>query len=404
MKRRLDLRSGTPVWRAYEWPRVRTSRLTKDIRTDVLVVGMGISGAMASEALASDGLSVTVVDRRGAMKGSTAATTALVSFEIDQPLSLLADKIGRTNAERAWARSRLAIDNLRARIADLSIECDLKERPSLYLSGSVLDKDGLRAEVDARRSAGLWCKFLRSSELKGEYGAIGSGAILSQGNLALNPGKLCGGLLKAAAAKRARLYAPVEVTVLHRDGRRIQAATRKGPSIDAGAVVLATGYELLSQAPAKGHRIISTWAIATKPGQPMWKDDALIWEASDPYLYLRTTSDGRIICGGEDEDFSDEATRDALIPSKSSSLAQKLAKLVPDVDPTPAFCWTGSFGTTANGLPIIGRLPRRGPLYTVMGFGGNGITYSQIASEILRGELTGQRDCDAKLFSDLQSQ
>jgi hypothetical protein len=39
-----------------------------------------------------------------------------------------------------------------------------------------------------------------------------------------------------------------------------------------------------------------------------------------------------------------------------------------------------------------------------MGFGGNGITYSQIASEILRGELTGQRDRDAKLLSGPLSQ
>jgi glycine/D-amino acid oxidase-like deaminating enzyme len=42
----------------------------------------------------------------------------------------------------------------------------------------------------------------------------------------------------------------------------------------------------------------------------------MIWEASDPYLYLRTTPDGRIICGGEDEDFSDEAARDRLLGRK----------------------------------------------------------------------------------------
>jgi len=158
MKRRLDLRTGTPVWKAYGWPRVRTSPIRGDLRTDVLVVGMGISGAMIAEALASDGHSVTVVDRRGAIKGSTAATTALVSSEIDQPLSVLAMKIGRTKAERAWMRSRLAIEALRARIADLSIDCDLDERPSLYLAGSVLDVDGLRAEAQARRSTGLWSR------------------------------------------------------------------------------------------------------------------------------------------------------------------------------------------------------------------------------------------------------
>ena len=46
----------------------------------------------------------------------------------------------------------------------------------------------------------------------------------------------------------------------------------------------------------------------------------MIWEASDPYLYLRTTPDGRILCGGEDEEFSDEAARDALLPRKTATL------------------------------------------------------------------------------------
>ena len=50
----------------------------------------------------------------------------------------------------------------------------------------------------------------------------------------------------------------------------------------------------------------------------------MIWEASDPYLYIRTTPDGRVICGGEDEDFADDEKRDALIPRKTATLRRKL--------------------------------------------------------------------------------
>ena len=96
-----------PVWQAYRTPGVPTKRLTRDVKADVLVVGMGISGAMMTEALAGEGMSVIAIDRRGPIKGSTAATTALVQFEIDQPLSLLSGKIGKDRAERAWRRSRL---------------------------------------------------------------------------------------------------------------------------------------------------------------------------------------------------------------------------------------------------------------------------------------------------------
>jgi hypothetical protein len=42
----------------------------------------------------------------------------------------------------------------------------------------------------------------------------------------------------------------------------------------------------------------------------------MIWEASDPYLYLRTTPDGRVIRGGEDEEFSDDRQRDVLLSQR----------------------------------------------------------------------------------------
>lgn len=58
--------------------------------------------------------------------------------------------------------------------------------------------------------------------------------------------------------------------------------------------MLATGYELIDPLEEKRHKIISTWAIATKrqDRNALWPGQCLIWEASDPYIYLRTTHEG----------------------------------------------------------------------------------------------------------------
>lgn len=400
MKRKLDLRTGRPVWSAYRAPHVPTDSLSRDAKADVLIIGMGVSGAMVAQAMAADGLSVVVIDRRGPLKGSTAATTALVSYELDQPLSLLAEKIGKDKAERTWRRSRLALAGLKARIAELAIPCRLAERPSIYLSGNVLDAGKLRREGEARRAAGLHATWLDRAELRARFGIERAAALISPDNLALDPKKLAAGLLRDAASRGAKLYAPAEAARFELSGSRVLVGTEAGPVIDAAAVVLATGYELADIVPAVPHRIISTWAIATKP-QPrrLWPQEAFIWEASDPYLYIRATSDGRIICGGEDEPFGDEERRDALIGDKTAAIAAKLGKLLPGIDATPDFAWAGSFGTTATGMPIIGRLPRRGPIYAVMGYGGNGITFSALAAEIVRTALAGGKDRDADLFA-----
>ncbi len=109
--RKLDLRTGRTVWQAYRAPPVPVVPLTRDIKTEVLIVGMGISGAMIAEMLTASGHEVVMIDRRGPLLGSTAATTALVQFEIDTPLTELAKKIGREKADAPGAGrgSRLPI-------------------------------------------------------------------------------------------------------------------------------------------------------------------------------------------------------------------------------------------------------------------------------------------------------
>jgi glycine/D-amino acid oxidase-like deaminating enzyme len=278
MQHKLDLRTGRPVWEAYRAPRIPTQGLTQDVRCDVLVVGLGISGAMLAEALTAEGLSVIGVDRRGAMLGSTAATTALVQFEIDQPLCELSSKIGVSDAEQAWQRSRLAVTNLWGRIDELGIDCGMAARSSLYLAGNALDSGELRKEAEARRSTGIRATYLTPAVLKEKFGIARKGAVLSHDNIALDPRKLTAGFLGAALARKARFFTPVEVTALAGGTNGVAAETKGGPTITARQVVLATGYELLDVVPAETHSIISTYAIATKPQKSrLWPGAAFIW-------------------------------------------------------------------------------------------------------------------------------
>ncbi|HVZ14237.1 MAG TPA: FAD-binding oxidoreductase, partial [Bauldia sp.] len=215
----------------------------------------------------------------------------------------------------------------------------------------------------------------------------------------LDPRRLTVGYLKAAIDDGAEVYrGEVAEIEAHRD--RITARIATGPTIAAQQIVFATGYEVPKIVPSNGHRIISTYAIATRPQRhSLWPTAAMIWEASDPYLYIRTTPDGRVICGGEDEDFADEEARDAVIARKSATIARKLGRLFPQIDTTPAFAWAGSFGTTATGLPLIGRVPHCPRVWAILGFGGNGITYSRIAADIIHAALSGRSDPDAKLYA-----
>ncbi|HEY1100155.1 MAG TPA: FAD-binding oxidoreductase, partial [Myxococcota bacterium] len=182
--------------------------------------------------------------------------------------------------------------------------------------------------------------------------------------------------------------------------RSVVATTTTGVTVRAAWVVYATGYELARSIAAPNHSIHSTWAMATPPQRAkLWPTQCMIWEASERYLYLRTTSDGRIIIGGEDEPFADEAHRDALTDSKIKTLQKKLQLMFPDVDTTADYHWAGSFGGSDTGTPSIGRVPGKGRTLALLGFGGNGITFSMLGAQILRGIVSGEADPDEDLFA-----
>jgi len=77
----------------------------------------------------------------------------------------------------------------------------------------------------------------------------------------------------------------------------------------------------------------------------------------NPYLYLRTTSDNRVIVGGEDDGVLNPTRRDHQIARKTVRLVRSFNGLFPGTRIEPAFGWAGAFGSTKDGLAYIGRHP-----------------------------------------------
>ncbi len=238
------LRTGRSVWQSLPVAKIPTQRLVRDLTCDVVVIGAGISGALIAERLTEDRLDVVMIDRRGPLAGSTTASTALLQYELDVPLSRLAKRIGLERAERLWRRSKLALDALDERLHRLGLGRDVARRSSLYLQGDELDAEGLLDEGKARRRAGFEVSFLDRGDVKGAYGISGRAALLGHGSLAADPRKLASGFLRAALSHKARLYAPVEAIKIEPLASGAVVHTQDGPSLRAKAVVFATGYEM----------------------------------------------------------------------------------------------------------------------------------------------------------------
>lgn len=372
--------------------------LATDARCDALVIGAGITGALMAHALAAADVDTIIIDRRDVGFGSTSASTALLQYELDTPLCRLRSRVGRRHAERAYSLGVEAIE----RLGELGgRECSFARRPSVLVARRADEMAVLREECVARGKAGLRVRLLERDELAGRFGIDRPGAIYSPDAAEVDPYRLTHRLLRLAGRRGLRVYDRTRARSYARKGRGVVVRTDRGVSITARKVFFATGYETQSFLPRDIVRFSSTYALVSEPLDDLswWHRRTLVWETGESYLYTRTTADGRVLLGGEDDAALDPARRDARIPAKSARLVKKFARLFPAAPPLEiAFAWAGAFGHTRDGLAYIGRHPAFPGGYFALGLGGNGITFSVNASVILRDLFLGRPNPDASIF------
>lgn len=397
----VKLRSSSPFWPVRDGLPAVYPPLEKDTATDVAVVGGGITGALLAHTFAQDGHRVLLLDRRDVASGSTSASTALLTWEIDVPIAGLARLAGRRDAERVYRLCAQGVDDLE-QLARASGERTFKRAESLYLASRREHVAALRREGRDRRRIGLAARDLTRSQLRRDYGVDRRWALLSGGCARVDPYAFAHRLLKAARRRGLRVHDRTEVTSIRRERGRWTLSTRRRSRIRAKHVVIATGFEAnrFLRRPRLLH-LHSTYAMATEPqDDPTWaRGLPLIWETARPYLYVRPVSDGRLLIGGADERFTDAARRDRLIPRKGALLRRRFHRLFPGRRTEVAFAWAGTFGDTTDGLAYVGAPGRReGPLYA-LGYGANGIVFSAVAARLLAARIRGQPLQDERLFA-----
>lgn len=398
----MDLKSGYPFWAVKNGLMCKFPKLKADIVCDVVVVGGGITGALIADELEKNGFDVVVVEQRDVGWGSSAASTALLQYEIDTHMVDLATMYGEALAVLAYQSCATAITDLRDLASELG-DVDFAMQESLYYASSRGDKAALREEYELRIKHGFEAEWLDAKNLQDQFGIKAPCAILTRLAARVDPYNLASKLLLRLAERGGRIFDRTVIHSIHTFSDRVTLHTGSGFDIDAGHVVMAAGYatqKWLKQSVAKNR---SSYAFITDPLEESEQGplaSTMVWESARPYLYMRTTGDGRLLVGGDDDDIDIAKRRDKRVISKTKRLCKKVKKLFPELPLTPAFSWGGTFAETKDGLPFFGEHPQYGPrVLFAMAYGGNGISYSMIGAGLLRATIEGHQHPLAELFS-----
>ena len=403
---RFDLHDGTPFWPRRDGIIAVHPPLKSDERCDVVVVGAGITGALIALELTRRGMDVVVVDRRDAAGGSTSASTAMLQYEIDELLVDLTGALGRDAAETAYQECNRGIALVERATQAVGQSCGFRRSPSVFIAPKASGMKTLRAEFSARESAGFRVIWLDESELRSKWGLTGRAAIESEEGASVDPYALGLHALAVVQRRGARVFDRTEIVDFQFSSRRARLTTNRNATITARHVVLATGYEVAALLPNLPIMLNSSFALVSEPIERLeakYPDGLLWWDHDDPYLYGRTTDDGRMLIGGKDESYRDPLRRRRALTTKTRALAASMAKRLPDLtDVEVAFSWAGTFAETTDGLAYIGSHSKFPLCQFALGFGGNGITYSALAAQYIADDIDGTGAPEAARLFDLE--
>jgi glycine/D-amino acid oxidase-like deaminating enzyme len=393
------LRSGESLWSELAGPSPSYGSLTGDIECEVVVLGAGVTGALIARYLSEAGASVVLVEGLAVARGSTAASTGLLQYEVDTPLVDLIGKVGEAAAVHAYRRGVTAIDAIEALISESNSRCDFARRDSLYFCSQPAHLRDVEREFECRRHFGFDVEWLSRDALRGETSIDAPAAIRSRGDAQIDPLRFTLSLVDAAAALGARVFDHTPLERIEETDSAVVCHTPLG-RIRARKIVYATGYQSARYLRRPAGTLHSTYAVASLPELeiPGWPANCLLWESDRPYFYGRRNSDGRALIGGEDTDADDDHDRDALFDRQVSRLIERFQALFPEARFIPEFAWAGTFGETKDGLAYIGQLPDRPSAYFALGYGGNGITFSVIAAQLISDLYRGRPNPDAAVF------
>ena len=366
-------------------------RLTGAHRSDVAVIGGGLTGLSAALALAERGFGVVLLEARRVGWGASGRNGGQLLTGFNKGLQDLTRAVGADDARRLWRFAEDAKALVHDTIARHRISCDV--RPG-HLTAAVRPGHlpALQDWADELAALGYdRAQILSDAEVQEHVACpLYAGGLYDAGSSHLHPLRYVIGLAEAAARSGVRIFEESPVTTITQGGG-IAVSTPAG-SIAADHLVIAGNAYLQPIAPWLGpvHAAImpvTTFVVATEPlgddlAQTLIPADCAVADTRLILNYYRRTADHRLLWGGG----ASYSTVHA--PWVEAGLRRTMRRHFPALAAAGiAYRWAGNVAITRSRLP---QLARPAPnVYLAHGFSGHGLALTGIAGRTMAEAVAG---------------
>ena len=403
----MRIRFGVSPW-IQQFPDTRRPRfepLAKgEYTADVVIVGAGLTGSVTAYLCAAAGLKTMVLEADRVGLGASGRSAGLLSSAPEQPFRDVVERLGLKDARQAYESWAAAALDGAALLRKLKIQCHAVPVDTIAVPWRESERL-LRKDYEARHDAGLDGAWLSRTGVQRALHVDAEGGLRTKGALLLDPYKATVGMIRAAAASKARVFEKTKMTTVTFDRKIAQVKTAYA-SITTSNVVVTTGVATAETRQLQRHVAVrERYHVLTAPltaamRKGLFPEATALVDARSPARRVRWTSDGRLLISGGDQKVAAEKLRDALCVHHTNELMYESLLMYPSIfGLKPEFGWASSYGDTIDGLPCIG--PHRFFPHHLLALGSSGdsLTDAFLSARILLRAVKGKPDKADAAFS-----
>jgi len=376
----------TPIrsyWEDTHCENLDLEKLTKDINSEVVVIGGGYTGLLcAINLIENHNLDVILVE---AGKVGWGASSRNAGFNCLPPSKMSFKKMqsifGREETKKFFKNSVEGSNYTRDIIKEFNIDCDVTGENNFIVAHHKNKFDQIKEQAEVYKSEFGIETEIYSKEQFNEIGHGGTeqyGAFSYKPGFAINPLKFVNGIAKYALSKKLKIFEHTKVDKIDKENGFYILQTKEG-NIRSKKIVVATNgfYQegLIPQMDGRVLPVISNIIVTRKLNEDElnahnFKTFSPIANTKNLLYYYRKLPDNRILFG----------TRGDLTGSDQSNLVMslKMEKFLKDIFPnwsnvTIDYNWRGLIALSQKLTPSIGKIENEEIYY---GFGYNGVGVS----------------------------
>jgi glycine/D-amino acid oxidase-like deaminating enzyme/nitrite reductase/ring-hydroxylating ferredoxin subunit len=378
--------------------------LNKNIETNTLIIGGGMTGLITAYLLTKEGVKVTLCEKFQIGSGMTSMTTAFITQYIDKSFDYLIQTFGEEDTKLIWESQTIAIDLLEKIIKENNIDCDF-QRCTAYVY-SVDEKS-----LNFLKQEGSHAKKLNFDNIRAkcciETFGKDLGYLEIENQAKFHPIKFLHAMQNILKNLGVDIYEETEIEEIIEGEKTV--AKSKGFEIQANHIVISTHMPLNPPIELMTKLIpYQSYVIEAKMTNVTGIAEALFWDTADPYHYFRIDKrddETYIILGGEDHKTGKD-------PRKNTEHFLNLENYLKDVLKIKTYeitnRWSGQIIETVDGLPYIGQTSSNPNILVNTGYAGNGMTFSTVSAMINRDIILNKTNpylelYDPKRFKNLSN-